>query len=128
MMMMMMMMKMTYMGMFVCLLMAGNRPSGIVIAQEDPSFADMIVHGEGDPRLGDQQGKKMIALPFAQPLPLPLWHNPITNIDQQVLLYFGLYSGLTNQRITFLNAAFFSRMAGRLLVFHSRLKMFVGFY
>ena len=83
-----------------------------VTAQEDPNLADMIVPGEGDPSLGGAKGKKTIPTPFTQPLPLPLWHNPVTNIDQQVLLYFGLYSGLTNQRITFLNAAFFSRMAG----------------
>jgi len=43
---------------------------------------------------------------FSQPLPLPLWNN------QQILFYFGLYSGLTNQRITLLNAAFFARMTG----------------
>ena len=98
--------------MLVCLLLTGSPSPGIVIAHEDPSLADMIVPGEGDPSLGGQKGKKTMATPFAQPLPLPLWHNPITNIDQQVLLYFGLYSGLTNQRITFLNAAFFSRMAG----------------
>jgi hypothetical protein len=49
-------------------------------------------------------------VPFSQPLPLPLWNN------QQVLLYFGLYSGFTNQRITFLNAAFFARMTGMKLV------------
>ena len=91
------------------LLLLPSQPA--VIAQEDPSLADMIVPGEGDPSLGTK-GKKTIPTPFAQPLPLPLWHNPVTNIDQQVLLYFGLYSGLTNQRITFLNAAFFSRMAG----------------
>ena len=47
---------------------------------------------------------------FSQPLPLPLWNN------QQILLYFGLYSGLTNQRITLLNAAFFARMTGMKLI------------
>ena len=96
--------------MFIILVALMLKPT--VIAQEDPTMADMIIPGEGDPSLGSQKGKKMTATPFAQPLPLPLWHNPVTNIDQQVLLYFGLYSGLTNQRITLLNAAFFSRMTG----------------
>ena len=47
---------------------------------------------------------------FSQPLPLPLWNN------QQILFYFGLYSGLTNQRITLLNAAFFARMTGMKII------------
>lgn len=58
----------------------------------------------------EKKHDKKTPLPFSQPLPLPLWNN------QQVLLYFGLYSGLTNQRITFLNAAFFARMTGMKLV------------